>query len=218
MITLYYHRGACSTANHFALEEIGADYQAIEVNLRAKDDPLAIKVRDLNPMAMTPVLVADDGKVLTQNAATLPYIADLAPGTLFPLPGTEERVEAEQWLGFVTSDLHPRMVEAAWVWSEEDESVKARLRSYYQRRISLPLQVLEERLSNRKFILGDHYSVIDGYAVVALGWSVPCEVSLDPYPSIRAFISRVEARPVIKRVRELEGPLDWAADIKRGQV
>lgn len=86
MITLYYHRGACSTSNHFALEEAGIDYQAIEVHLDRLDDPIAIKVRELNPMAMTPVLVLEDGTVLTQNAATLAYIADLVPEKNYFLP------------------------------------------------------------------------------------------------------------------------------------
>ena len=91
MITLYYHVGACSTANHFALEEAGVEYEAIPVNLRALDDPLAIKVRALNPMAQTPTIILDDGMVLTQNAATLPFIADLAPEKrLFPSAGTTE--------------------------------------------------------------------------------------------------------------------------------
>lgn len=40
MITLYYHRGACSTSNHFALEEAGVAYQAIEVHLDRRDDPM----------------------------------------------------------------------------------------------------------------------------------------------------------------------------------
>lgn len=216
VITLYYHRGACSTANHFALEEIGVDYEAIEVNLKARDDPLAIKVRGLNPMAMTPVLVVDDSSVITQNTATLPFIADLAPGTLFPARDAVDRPEAEAWLGFVASDLHPRMVEAYWVWSEEDEAVRARLRATYESRVALPLSHLDERLTGRDFILGDRYSVIDGYAVVALGWSVPCDVSLEPYSNVRAYIERVEERPAIQRVRQAEGPLDWAADIARG--
>ena len=216
MITLYFHVGACSTANHIALEEAGVEYEAIPVNLKALDDPLAIKVRALNPMAMTPTIVLDDGTVLTQNAATLPFIADLAPEKdLFPARGTTERVLAESWLSFVSSDLHPRMVEAYWVWSEEDEAVRARLRKRYEDRVALPLKILEDRLAGRDFILGDHYSVVDGYALIALGWSVPCALSLDAYPNIVAFMERVEARPIIQHVRKLEGPLDWAADLAR---
>lgn len=112
MITLYYHRGACSTSNHFALEEAGIDYQAIEVHLDRLDDPIAIKVRELNPMAMTPVLVLEDGTVLTQNAATLAYIADLVPEKkLLPARSSIDRVQAEGWLSFVSSDLHPTLIE-----------------------------------------------------------------------------------------------------------
>ncbi len=218
MITLYYHRGACSTANHFALEEMGVEYDAVEVNLKAPDDPLAIEVRGLNPMAMTPVLVLDDGSVLTQNTATLPFIADLVPGKVFPARDSVSRPEAEAWLGFVASDLHPRMVEAYWVWSEGDEVVRARLRLYYESRVALPLRHLEERLTGRDYILGDHYSVVDGYAVVALGWSVPCDVSLDPYPNIRGLMERIEARSAVRRVRQAEGPLNWTADVARGET
>lgn len=216
MITLYYHVGACSTANHFALEEVGVEYEAIPVNLKALDDPLAMKVRALNPMAMTPTIVLDDGTVLTQNAATLPFIADLVPGKLFPARGTVERVQAESWLAFIASDLHPRIVEVYWVWSEDDEAIQARLRKTYEERVERPLKVFEDRLADRDFILGDQYSVVDGYALVALGWSVPSELSLDPYPNILAFMQRVEDRPVIQHVRQLEGPLDWAADLARG--
>jgi glutathione S-transferase len=213
MITLYYHVGACSTSNHFALEEVGVEYEAIPVNLRALDDPLTSKVRALNPMAQTPTLVLDDGTVLTQNAATLPFIADLAPEKkLLPARGTIERALAESWLSFIASDLHPRLVEISWVKSEEDDAVKARLRKLYEARVARPLKVLEDRLAGRDFILGDQYSVIDGYALIALGWSVPAALSLEAYPNILAFMERVEARPVIQRVRKLEGPLDWAAD------
>jgi len=102
MITLYYHRGACSTANHFALEESGVAYQAIEVNLRAKNDPLTEQVRALNPMGMTPVLVLSDGSVLTQNSATLPFIADLAPSRKL-LPERERASAMRRSSGLVLS-------------------------------------------------------------------------------------------------------------------
>lgn len=216
MITLYYHRGACSTANHFALEEAGVEYDAIEVDLRQLEDPLTIKVSALNPMAQTPIIVLDDGTVLTQNAATLPFIADLAPEKkLFPKPGTIERVLAESLLSFVASDLHPRMVEVSWIWAVQDETLQAKLRTFYEGRVAPPLQMLNDRLAGQDFILGDHYSVVDGYALIALGWSVPCALSLEAYPNILAFMARVEARPVIQRVRQLEGALDWVADINR---
>lgn len=210
MITLYYHRGACSTSNHFALEEAGVDYQAIEVHLDRLDDPVAIKVRELNPMAMTPVLVLEDGTVLTQNAATLAYIADLVPEKkLLPARNTIERAQAESWLSFVASDLHPTLIEYIYKALPAAEDEKEKTKALYDKRVARRLKVLEDRLADREYILGDQYSVIDGYALIVLNWSVPAQVALDPYANIRAYMERLEARPAIRRVREAEGQISW---------
>lgn len=210
MITLYYHRGACSTSNHFALEEAGIDYQAIEVHLDQLDDPIAIKVRELNPMAMTPVLVLEDGTVLTQNAATLAYIADLVPEKkLLPARSSIDRVQAEGWLSFVASDLHPTLIEYIYKALSATEEERERTKALYDKRVSRRLKVLEDRLADREYILGNQYSVIDGYALIVLNWSEPAEVDLNPYPNICAYMERLEARPAIRRVREAEGKISW---------
>lgn len=210
MITLYYHRGACSTSNHFALEEAGVEYEAIEVDLKVLDDPLVIKVRALNPMAQTPVLVLDDGQVLTQNAATLSFIADLAPEKkMLPKQGTIERAQAESWLAFIASDLHPTIVEYAYASLPQNDADRAKSRRFYEERVERRLKILEDRLGVKNFILGDRYSVIDGYAVVVLGWTEPAKLSLEDYPNVRTYIARVEARPAIQRVRQIEGPIVW---------
>jgi glutathione S-transferase len=210
MITLYYHRGACSTSNHIALEDAGVHYQAIEVNLDRPDDPIANKVRELNPMAMTPVLVLEDGTVLTQNAATLAYIADLVPEKkLLPARNTIERAQAESWLSFIASDLHPTVIEYIYKALPATDEERNKIRGLYEKRVARRLKVLEDRLAERDYILGDQYSVIDAYALIVLNWSVPAQVDMDPYPSIRAYMERLEARPAIRHVREAEGQITW---------
>lgn len=64
-------------------------------------------------------------------------------------------------------------------------------------------------MADRDYILGDQYSVIDGYALIVLNWSVPAQISLDPYSNIRAYMERLEARLAIRRVREAEGQISW---------
>lgn len=210
MITLYYHRGACSTSNHFALEDAGVDYEAIEVHLDREDDPIAQKVRKLNPMSMTPVLVLEDGEVLTQNAATLSYIADLAPEkALLPRSGTRARAQADSWMAFVASDLHPVIIEYIYKGFGETDTERARLINFYEGRVARRLTVLEERLTGQPYILGSDYSVIDGYALIVLNWSVPAGLSLDPYPNIRRYMEKLEERPSIRKVREAEGTISW---------
>lgn len=210
MITLYYHRGACSTSNHFALEESGVEYEAIEVDFKALDDPLVRKVRALNPMAQTPVLVLDDGQVLTQNAATLPFIADLAPDKeLLPRRGTIGRAQAESWLAFIASDLHPTIIEYAYASLPDNDADRLKVRRFYENRVGRRLKILEDRFASNDYVLGIRYSVVDGYALIVLGWSEAAKISLEAYPNIRTYMTRIEARPVVQRVREIEGPIVW---------
>ncbi len=175
-----------------------------------EDDPIAQKVRKLNPMAMTPVLVLEDGEVLTQNAATLAYIADLVPEKgLMPRPGTRERAQAEIWMSFVASDLHPVIIEYIYKGFGETDAERARLLGLYEGRVARRLKVLEERLAGRPYILGCDYSVIDGYALIVLNWSVPAGLSLETYPNILRYMEKLEARPSIRKVREAEGTIRW---------
>jgi glutathione S-transferase len=210
MITLYYHRGACSTSNHFALEDAGVLYEAVEVDLSNRAHPLTQRVRDLNPMAMTPVLVLDNGAVITQNAATLAFIADMSPEKrLLPSPGTIERAQADSWLSFVASDLHPTMIEYIYKGVAGDESGETAIRNLYESRVARRLTVLETHLASSQFILGDNYSVIDGYLLIVLCWSEPANISLVQYPNIVDYMKKLESRPTIKKVREIEGVVAW---------
>src|SRR5690606_30584216 len=130
----------------------GVDYRAIEVHLDRADDPIAIKVRELNPMAMTPVLVLEDGTILTQNAATLAYIADLVPEKrLLPARNTIDRAQAESWLSFIASDLHPTIIEYLYKALPAAQEEKKRTKALYDKRVARRLKVLEDRLAGRDY-------------------------------------------------------------------
>lgn len=79
MSLIFYHSGglSCSVATHIALEEAGADYTAVKMDLGAGDQrkPEFLK---LNPKGRVPVLVTDKG-VLTENVAILLFIAQVHP-------------------------------------------------------------------------------------------------------------------------------------------
>ena len=84
MLKLYYGVGACSLASHIALEEAGAEYEAIRMDLKSgqqtKPDYLAV-----NPKGRVPALVTDRG-VITETPAILAYVAQTHRGAnLAPL-------------------------------------------------------------------------------------------------------------------------------------
>ena len=64
----------------------------------------------INPKGNVPCLVLDDGTILNENVATLPYIADQVPGTVAPAAGTQERAVMQNALAYVASEVHGTVV------------------------------------------------------------------------------------------------------------
>lgn len=202
---LYYSAGSCSTSCHITLEEAGLPYEAIAVDWDKPED--AALVDRLNPLGTLPVLIADGGAQLDQNLAIHAYVADQVPGKgLLPREGTLERAEAMNWLSFVAADLHkaigglfsvPRV--------SPDPAVQAAVRTHLVDRSHDHLRYLEARLAGRDYILGQAFSVVDAYAFVVTGWTEWLEISLAPYPNIRAYRARVAARPAVAKVLKEEG-------------
>ena len=77
MLKLFYSPGACSLASHIALEEAGADYEAVRVDLKAGEQNKP-EYRKLNPKGRVPALATDRG-VLTESPVILGYIAQTHP-------------------------------------------------------------------------------------------------------------------------------------------
>src|ERR1700704_1774494 len=104
---LYYSPGACSLSPHIALLEAGLPHDLVKVDLRAKklengDDYLAV-----NPKGQVPALQLDSGELVTEGPVIVQMIADKAAGkNLAPANGTAERYKLQEWLNFITTELH----------------------------------------------------------------------------------------------------------------
>ncbi|MGH7006944.1 MAG: glutathione S-transferase N-terminal domain-containing protein, partial [Stellaceae bacterium] len=96
MLTLFYCPGACSMASHIVLEESDEKYEGRKVNL-AQGEQRSAEYLKINPHAKVPVLKLDDGEVLTENAAILPYL-----GKRFGLWPKDAKAElrAQSWIGY----------------------------------------------------------------------------------------------------------------------
>src|SRR5579863_4927731 len=103
---LYFQPLACSMASRIALYEAGADADFDQVD-RTKKTQSGEDFHAINPMGQVPALALEGGEVLTENAAVLQRIADLYPeAKLAPPAGTPERAKVQQWLNFISTELH----------------------------------------------------------------------------------------------------------------
>lgn len=108
---LYYVPGVCSLCPHIVLREGGFDFTLDLVDVKngkktqSGEDYVAI-----NPRGYVPALRLDDGKILHEAAVIVQFLADQKPeSNLAPPNGTMARVELQEWLNFISSELHKGM-------------------------------------------------------------------------------------------------------------
>ncbi len=199
---LYYAPGACSLSPHIALREAGLNFDMVKVDLATKEIAGGGDYRRVNPKGYVPALQLDDGQVLTEGPAIVQYIADLRPSMgLAPANGTLERYRLQEWLNFVTSEMHKSY--GALFGPTVPEDYKTQLRE----RIAGRLGPLNELLGKQDYLTGARFSVADGYLFTVLNWSQWTEVDLSPFPNLQAYLKRVAARPKVKDALEAEGLL-----------
>lgn len=197
---LYYKAGACSLSPHIALREAGIEFEMEAVDLQTKRTASGADFTQINGKGYIPALVLDNGKVLTEGAAIVQYIADLKPESgLAPANGSGARYELQSWLSFISTELHKPMGSMFNPAQSQDWKAAA------QALLSKRLDWLVGELGEREFLLGDRFSVADGYLFTVLGWAGLVGFSLDPWPSLQAYRARIAARPKVVEALKAEG-------------
>jgi glutathione S-transferase len=191
---LYTHPGSCSSAAHIALLETGVNFDVVKVNLMGdRSLPDGRKLSDVNPKGYVPVLELDNGEVLTELVAILPYIADLKPAAgLAPPAGTLARSRLLEWLGYINSELHKS---CGFLFAPNmPEEAKATIKS----RLAMRLEYVDKYLATHDYLGGDRFNVADAYLYVVLGWAPHLKLDLAPYSHIAKYQARVGQRASVK--------------------
>ncbi len=194
---LYYSPGACSLADHIALEWIGQPYEAIRMSREDRKTPAYLKI---NPAGAVPAL-EQDGWVLTQNAAILNYLADSFPQAGLGGDGTPKgRAEVNKWLALVNSDIHPAfhplfgstayLGDATMVEKSKD-AARAKLRGLFER--------VDAQLAGRDWVAGPR-SIADPYLYVVSRWAKAQGIDLAGLDNLARFVARMEADPAVQKV------------------
>ena len=197
---LYILPGACSLAANIALREAGIPFELVRVSHRTKKTADGVDLSEINSKGYVPALVLDNGELLTENAALLPYIADLNPAAkLAPPVGTLERYRVSEWLAFINSEVHKAFSPLFAADAPPD------MKQYARNLLTKRLAWLSGKLGSEPYLLGEQFTVADAYLFVVLGWSGLVSVDLSPWPNLQAFQDRVAARPHVIEAMIAEG-------------
>ncbi|MEO6677333.1 MAG: glutathione transferase GstA [Pseudomonas sp.] len=190
---LYYAPQACSMAPHIVLRELGLPFVLIRVDNSTKQTATGDDFLAINPKGYVAALQLDDGQVLTEGPAILQYLADLRPElNLAPANGTFERVRLQEWLNFVSTEIHGGL---GWLFNPQfPDEVKTQIKAKLFKRFV----VLSQTLARQDYLMAEGFSVVDAYLFTVLRWTSVFGIDLNQWPALAGFQARVEARPAVK--------------------
>ena len=197
---LYYSPGACSLSPHIIACEAELPIELIKVDLQSKHTETGEDFRQLNPNGYVPLLILDDGKKLTEGPAIVQYLADQAPDKkLIPPAGTFERYQLQQWLNFISTEIHKSF--SPLFNPVAPEAAKQLAIDILMTR----LDTVAELLSSQPFLLGDNYSVADAYLFVTLSWGQYVNLDISRWPSLARYADKISERPAVQNAMKEEG-------------
>ena len=197
-LTLYYAPGTCALAVRIALEEAGAPYQLHLLDFAARQQQSADYLA-VNPKGRVPALATEAG-VLTETPALLAYVAQRFPAAQLAPTDAFGFARMQELHGYLASTVHvahahrPR----ASRWADEPEAIAAMQRKVPQN-MEEGFALIERHYLQGPWVLGDRYSVADGYLFTVAGWLRSDGVDIARFPKVQAHHQRVGARPAVQR-------------------
>ena len=199
---LYYAPGACSLSPHIVMRELGIPVELKKVNTKDKTIEGGGDYWKVNARGYVPALELDNGQILTEGPAIVQYLADQKPDAgLAPKPGSFERYRVQEWLNFLTSEVHKQFSPLFKPNTPEDYKPVAK------QNLATRFDWLDQQLAGKDYLMGSQFTVADAYLFVLLGWTKPTQIDLAKWPNLAAFHKRVGARPKVKEALQAEGLL-----------
>ena len=197
---LYFSPGACSLASHITLLELGLPFDLRRADTKTKKLEDGSDYYAINSKGAVPALKLDNGQVLTEGVAIMQYLVDQKPESgLLPKSGSFERYRVQEWLNYITSEVHKGF---SPLWNPSaDPAVK----EYATTNLFKKFDWLESQLGGKKFLTGDNFTVADAYLFTVVNWSNFLGIDLGKWPKLKEFQARVAARPKVQEAMAAEG-------------
>lgn len=200
---LYFSPGACSLAPHIVLQESGLPFDLVKADLKAHQ--LAADGSDYYPITskgQVPLLELDSGERLSEGPAITQYIADKVPAkNLAPANGTMARYRLQEWLNFITSELHKGVGGLFNPAMPEDGKTVIRANA------TSKLKWVDEQLEGKQYLLGDAFTIADAYLFTIANWTGHTGIDISGMKNLSAFQARMAARPAVQAAMKAEGLL-----------
>lgn len=204
MLKIFYAPGSCALASMIALEEAGAQYEAVRLDLAAGDqrrpDYLAV-----NPKGRVPALATDRG-ILTETPAILVFVAQSFPqARLAPLDDPFALAQVQAFNSYLCSTVHVahahRMRGARWA---DDPAALEAMRRKVPQSVGDCFGLIEREMLRGPWVMGESYTVCDPYLFTLAQWLEADGVDPARFPKVEDHRRRMSERPQVRRALERE--------------
>jgi len=197
---LYFAPGACSLSPHIVLRETGQKFDLVQVDLREKKTKDGADFTRINGKGQVPTLETDEGFVLTEGPVIVQYAGDKNPGSkVVPPAGTKERYQLQEWLNFITSEVHKNFTPLF------RPNTPDAYKQIAKESLAGRFKWINDKLAGKQYLMGDHFTAPDAYLYVMTRWAQHMGIDIGQWPNLKAFVDRMTARPKVQEALKAEG-------------
>jgi glutathione S-transferase len=197
---LYFSKGACSLAVRILINELKMKCEFESVDSKSKQTETGKNYLTINPKGAVPALELDNGEVLTENAVIHQYLAELKQATdLLPPTSDFKHYRVLEWLNYITTDVHKNF--GPYFSPVVPDDVK---NNFFKPLLVRRFNFVNSQLDKKRFLLGDTFTLPDGYLFVMLGWAHRVKLPLDDQANLMAYFSRLKERDSIRQALKAE--------------
>lgn len=165
-------------------------YETVELDMQnsahKQPDYLAI-----NPFGQVPA-IDDNGTILSDSNAIITYLAEkYGDAARWTGATPETRAAVQRWLSIAAGEIAAGPCSARLVTvfgaALDHDAAKDKAHALFR--------VMDGQLNGAEYLVGEHITLADvaGYSYIA--HAPEGDVSLEPYPNIRAWLTRIEQQP-----------------------
>ena len=197
---LYYSPGACSLSPHIVLCESGLAFEPVLASTKTHQLADGTDYYTINPKGYVPLLELDSGERLTEGPAIVQYIADQVPAShLAPPNGTLARYRLQEWLNFISSEVHKGFGVLF------NPAMPSEAKALYRTRLGERFAWINGQLEGKPYLMGDTFSVADAYLFTVANWAKHVDLDITGLDHLTAYTARVAARPAVQAAMKAEG-------------
>ena len=198
MTALLYHCPLnCSLAVRFAAAEGDVPLELDLVDSKTKALSSGGSLLDINPLGQVSTLRLETGELLTETLACLLWVQSQSQAPFRVDPDDADYFQMIRWLSFTSTELHKQILRVVF-YREATDPVKDNFRALAPARLDL----LEARLREHDYLLGERFTAADAYLVWFLVLADRARVSTAQHPHLEAYFARASKRPKVAALIE----------------